>query len=114
MPKLSPLDGETVMFICPGCGSKHVVRVKGASPWAWNGSADKPTFAPSIRTTSGHFSPGFSGSCWCTFNAEHPDDPTSFKCFSCHSYVTDGKIAFLADCSHALAGKTVEIPDWTG
>jgi hypothetical protein len=33
----------------------------------------------------------------------------------CHSYVTDGKIRFLDDCTHELAGKTVEledVPDW--
>lgn len=32
----------------------------------------------------------------------------------CHSYITDGKIKFLADCHHSLAGQTVEIPDWDG
>ncbi len=30
----------------------------------------------------------------------------------CHSFVTDGKIAFGEDCSHALKGKTVDLPDW--
>jgi hypothetical protein len=30
----------------------------------------------------------------------------------CHSFVTDGKIQFLSDCTHALAGQTVALPDW--
>jgi hypothetical protein len=29
----------------------------------------------------------------------------------CHSFVTDGKIQFLGDCTHALAGQTVELPE---
>jgi len=29
----------------------------------------------------------------------------------CHSYVTDGRIQFLADCTHALAGLTVDLPE---
>lgn len=31
--------------------------------------------------------------------------------FTCHSFVTDGRIQFLSDCSHALAGQTVPLPD---
>ena len=27
-------------------------------------------------------------------------------------FVTDGNIQFLADCTHALAGQTVPMPDW--
>jgi hypothetical protein len=30
----------------------------------------------------------------------------------CHSFVTDGKIQFLSDCTHSLANTTVEIPPW--
>ena len=31
--------------------------------------------------------------------------------FVCHSFVTDGRIQFLGDCTHDLAGHTVELPD---
>ncbi len=30
----------------------------------------------------------------------------------CHSFVTDGRIQFLSDCTHPLAGQTVDIPEW--
>ncbi len=30
----------------------------------------------------------------------------------CHSFVTNGRIQFLGDCTHELAGKTIEIPEW--
>jgi len=49
---------------------------------------DKPTFAPSLLC-NGH-------------------DPA----LRCHSFVRDGRIEFLPDCQHALAGQTVELPDW--
>jgi len=35
-----------------------------------------------------------------------------FPAARCHSIVTDGKIAFLTDCFHTLAGQTVDLPDW--
>ena len=28
-----------------------------------------------------------------------------------HSYVTDGRIQYLSDCTHPLAGQTVDLPD---
>jgi hypothetical protein len=30
----------------------------------------------------------------------------------CHSFVTGGRIQFLEDCTHHLAGQTVDLPDW--
>jgi len=29
----------------------------------------------------------------------------------CHSFIRDGKIQFLGDCTHALAGQTVDLPE---
>ena len=52
---------------------------------------DSPTFTPSIFVNRGEV---------------NPTAP------ACHSFVTDGKIQFLGDCSHSMAGTTVEIPDW--
>ena len=80
--------------------------------WQFNGDFERPTFSPSLLIRSGHYaheSP--SGKCWCTYNAEHPDDPAPFSCSVCHSFITNGQIQFLSDCTHALAGQTVELPD---
>lgn len=30
----------------------------------------------------------------------------------CHSFVVDGQMQMLGDCTHALAGQTVPIPPW--
>lgn len=92
------------MFRCPGCGDPHAVWVGyGPGPrWGWNYSGDAPTFTPSILVT------------W----TEPSDVPEEFYDTSkdikrvCHSFVTDGRIQFLADCTHALAGQTVDLPDW--
>lgn len=101
------IEGGHLGFWCPGCNEMHVV----SSGWSFNGNYDRPTFTPSVLVTNGHYStkhkPGES--CWCTYNAEHPEAPTSFTCERCHSFVTDGQIQFLSDCTHELAGKTVSL-----
>lgn len=66
----------------------------GSGPrWGWNGDVDRPTFTPSIlvRYVTGA-------------KARH---------VTCHSFVTDGLIQFLGDCTHSLAGQTVELPPFT-
>lgn len=105
------IDARLVAIRCPGCNEQHVLRIAGPDAWGYNGNPDAPTFTPSLLTTSGHFlsthQPG--ARCWCTYNAEHPDDPVTFHCSRCHSFITDGRIQFLGDCSHALANQTVPL-----
>lgn len=84
-------EGELMYaFHCPGCECGHGIPVAGPRAWGWNGSVDKPTFTPSILVNRG---------------SANPTVPV------CHSYVTDGKINFLADCTHKLRGP-IELPDW--
>lgn len=89
-PILRTLEGGKLAFWCPGCDGAHAVAVgDGPGPrWGYNDNPGKPTFTPSILVT------------W----------PSLTK--RCHSFVTDGRIQFLGDCTHALAGQTVDIPDW--
>jgi hypothetical protein len=30
----------------------------------------------------------------------------------CHSFVTDGRIQLLGDCTHSMASQTVDLPPW--
>jgi len=100
-------------FQCPGCGQSHTLRTSGPDAWQFNGSVVSPTLQPSILFTSGHYAQGWQGpKCWCTYKAEHPEETDAFSCLRCHSYITDGNIRFLDDCTHTLKGRTVEIPDW--
>lgn len=86
------VDGTRRFFRCPGCGNAHFTT----DTWTWNGDLVKPTFAPSILVEGHRFKRDGSGS----------------EAFRCHSYVVDGQIQFLGDCTHALAGKTVPLPAW--
>ena len=97
-------SGDRWLFECPGCGCAHFANDK----WSFNGDHIKPTFRPSILVT-GRQSPTdeqvkriMAGE---DLSSELPHT-------RCHSFITDGKIQFLDDCSHELRGQTVELPDW--
>ncbi|BAO88931.1 DUF6527 family protein [Caballeronia cordobensis] len=86
-------DGtRSMLFECPGCKFLHVVYVGGPNrpTWSFNGYVDKPTVSPSVLVS------------W-----EQDGKPKV-----CHSFIKDGRIEFLSDCTHDLAGQTVEIPEW--
>jgi len=100
-------DGGYLIF-CPGCKQCHRFDAR----WTFNGNLEKPTFRASMLVRSGHYLGTVSGSCWCTYNEDHPNDPSPFTCNVCHSFVTDGMIQFLGDSTHELAGKTVPLPEF--
>lgn len=103
------LSGYT--FWCPGCQMRHQV----STAWSFNGDLEHPTFQPSVLVRSGHYArtPPVMGECYCDWNERYPDkEPLAMYCVRCHSFVTNGKIQFLPDCSHALAGQTVDLPDF--
>ena len=87
----SDLPDARYGFKCPGCKSYHQIPTSGDNAWGFNNNVDSPTFTPSILVNS----PQGRGK---------PD-------YICHSFVTDGRVQFLADCSHALAGQTVDLSD---
>ena len=106
-------DGQ-YSFYCPGCKSRHVVTTiepfSNGAKWAWNGSMDKPTFQPSYLLTSDQWTPPVTYENLAAFRAN--PWPQTKKPYICHSFITDGQIRFLEDSTHALAGQTVELPEW--
>ncbi|MDI4666585.1 ammonia monooxygenase [Xanthobacter autotrophicus] len=110
-PKLRSAEGGRLMFWCPGCDEAHTIRVSNGQGggWTYNANPEAPTFSPSVLVTSGHYMPAHPPGkpCWCTFGAKD-----GFQCFRCHSFVRDGRIEFLPDSTHALAGQTVPLPDF--
>lgn len=109
------LSGGGLIFFCPGCKSTHQINSSRTGPiWTYNGNPDRPTFSPSVLYRSGHYVPGYEGKpCWCTFGQRFGRKPPEFaRCGVCHSYIREGQIQFLGDCTHELAGKTVQLPDW--
>ena len=79
------------LFQCPGCGQHHAfwTRSLRGPVWDFNGDTERPTVRPSILV---------QGSPW--------------ENRRCHSFITDGKIQFLDDCTHDLRGKTVDMADF--
>lgn len=61
---------------------------EGTPNWSWNGDAEKPTLHPSVLTKFGRGGAQI-----------------------CHSFVNDGKVRFLDDCTHELKGQTVDLLD---
>ena len=108
-PKLRELSNGMVGFHCPGCDEMHVVSISGnrRPVWGYNGNPDAPTFTPSILVQTGHFFQPNGKHCDKSGDPEWP-----CACTCCHSFVTDGRIHFLQDCTHALAGQTLDLPDF--
>lgn len=96
--KLRTLEGGLLAFWCPGCDKAHHVN----NGWQFNGNGDAPTFTPSILV-------------WRDANPNAIEGFEEYRLpYRCHSFVTDGKIQFLSDCTHSLANQTVELPDFDG
>jgi len=73
------------MFMCPGCNEYHGVD----NTWEFNGNYEHPTLSPSVLV-------------------EWIEAGTNKRC---HSFVREGRIEFLGDCTHGFAGSTVDLPE---
>jgi hypothetical protein len=104
---LRDAENNMLMFWCPGCDSAHGVRIgAGEGPrWLWNGDVEKPTFSPSLLVRYEHWVPPH------IHGQAAPEKQTKVT-EVCHSFIKDGRIQFLSDCTHAFAGQTVDIPDF--
>jgi hypothetical protein len=97
-----------VTIICPACreielalgytgiAGEHEVPFTGdtrpgAAGWHFNGDLERPTLSPSLNRT-----------------CEYGGDP---KKLICHSFVRNGQIQYLGDCTHRFAGQTVDLPE---
>lgn len=88
--RMRPEDGwhaQGWVHWCPGCENIHGFAVErpfhNGAKWTFDGNEQRPTFAPSMN-----IGPGY-----------------------CHYFLKEGRLQFLSDCSHAFAGKTVDLPD---
>lgn len=88
---------------CPGCEA-HLAKTRPdiveedrifysahtfeVARWTFDGNTERPTFSPSMLAHP---------------NELHP---------RCHSFVRGGRIEYLTDSEHAMAGTTVDLPNW--
>ena len=96
-------NGEDYYLIeCIGCGHGHVYD----SRWTFNGDLDKPTFSPSYLSKHKH-PKGYSNE-----NPAPKGWAGEYVQEVCHSFLTDGKIQYLSDCTHEYVGQTLDLPDF--
>lgn len=96
-----PAEATHIQLHLPGPIPTRILPVmiggnrSGTPNWTWNGSTEAPTVKPSILTRGGgrlHK------------NGEYVESV-------CHSFVNDGKVQFLSDCTHEFAGQTMDLLD---
>lgn len=81
-------ENGSKLFNCPGCNMTHSFDNR----WKWNSDKIRPTFRPSLLVRY----------------------PYNGKDQVCHSFVTNGEIKFLGDCTHELKNNKRELPSWDG
>lgn len=96
-------EGGHLMFWCPGCLTHHAPVVDGSRGWSWNGSLTSPTISPSILVKG---TVPLTDDQVTRIMAGEKIEPVPLVC---HSFVRDGQIQFLSDCTHKLAGQTVPL-----
>jgi hypothetical protein len=74
------------LYWCEGCGYEHAFALRSeCGHHDFNGDLNNPTVIPSLVE--------------------------NYPGRRCHSYIKNGKIQYLTDCNHTLAGQTIELPD---
>lgn len=94
---LGTIRGYTIY--CPGCEYNHEIPTSRAhNPagpcWEFSGTTDNPTFSPSLLIPKQEYE-------------ESPEDNWP----QCHSFIRNGQIQYLSDCTHKLAGQTIDMVD---
>lgn len=86
---------------CPACKRMHVFAVespfRNGAQWKWDGNVELPTFTPSMN-----------------IRTNPPEDPhyqPQAMSSVCHYFLTKGVIQFLGDCTHAMKGQHVPLPE---
>jgi len=88
-------EGKTYwIFYCVGCKGLHRINTTGNRPkWTFDNNMQKPTISPSVLVS---------------YNLDGK------QITQCHLFIKAGKIQYLNDCKHELAGKTIDMVDING
>jgi hypothetical protein len=103
--KLRTLSDGKVAFYCKGCKCYHAISIEEDKhpTWSFNGDYEKPTFNPSILVQY-RYPKGYTNE-----NPAPVGYDGEFVDNICHSFIVDGKIQYLSDCTHQFAGITLEL-----
>lgn len=123
-----------IKFFCPGCAlirgygpASVILPVRWLPPgmetspilashdhWDFNGDFDRPVFGPSVLSRQRMHEPPVGPNNIEQWRAQPWEQHEVHHI--CHSFIgcngaAPGQIIFLNDCTHALAGKTVDLPE---
>lgn len=86
---------------CPACREMHQYALDGPNSsgarWTWDGNVERPTFNPSMNIR--------------TNPVGDPHYQWQAMSSTCHYFLHNGQIQYLSDCTHALAGRTIDMPE---
>lgn len=94
--------GQGFAHWCPACETMHGFAVerpfRNGAKWTFDGNLDRPTFTPSMNIKINTPDMG---------KDYQPDVSSSV----CHYFLKEGNLQFLGDCTHAMKGQTVPLPE---
>lgn len=102
---------QGVHYWCQGCNDIHGVVVAGPGAWGYNANPEKPTFTPSVLTRGHRLVRDEHGHWTGEYRLDANGKPIEEVC---HTFITNGMVQFLGDCTHALAGQTLPLPELPG
>lgn len=107
----------SLRFWCPACEESHLIWINRPQSWTWDGNADAPSIAPSVKCEWDKITPEGMAMIDRGEPANIPIEiggvmkmkyPTTAYC--CHSTISAGQITYCPDCTHGLVGQTVQLP----
>ena len=90
MKLLIEKENERAYFYCVGCKSHHGISL-APGRWTFDGNLEQPTVNPSVLS--------------------YYEDESGKRIVTCHLFIRAGRLKYLSDCQHELAGKTVDMED---
>jgi hypothetical protein len=97
--------GERYYVFCPGCYEASKDKYPDDQRFWLNGCLH--CFSASVHQFDGNLErPTISPSLLCTYT-----DHETGQNFVCHSFIKDGRIQYLGDCTHVFANQTVDLMD---
>lgn len=96
-----PSGSWTHAYWCPACEELHDFAVEQSfsnnARWSFDGNVTAPSMVPSMNITVGPY--------------PTDDESKPGRIDVCHYFLRAGNIQFLGDCTHAMKGQTVPLPD---